>query len=133
MKSVCRYCNNEFEYRPSQSTGKYCRNKCQQQYQRKKKFDFGLMVCAVSQRKMLAEVRTYVCELCDNDGTHNHKSLTLQVDHIDGNSDNNDPGNLRLVCPNCHSQLPTSIGGIGNKKYCSRNKIMHRRSLSSAR
>ena len=38
----------------------------------------------------------------------------LQVDHIDGNPDNNKGNNLRLLCPNCHSLTPTYKGG--NKK-----------------
>lgn len=33
--------------------------------------------------------------------------LALVLDHIDGNPDNNHRDNLRLVCPNCDSQLPT--------------------------
>jgi protein-arginine kinase activator protein McsA len=31
----------------------------------------------------------------------------LIVDHINGDSSNNFPDNLRLVCPNCDAQLPT--------------------------
>ena len=30
-------------------------------------------------------------------------TLTLEVHHIDGDSDNNDPGNLEILCPNHHS------------------------------
>ncbi|HNP56535.1 MAG TPA: HNH endonuclease [Gordonia sp. (in: high G+C Gram-positive bacteria)] len=33
--------------------------------------------------------------------------LAFVLDHIDGDSSNNRPENLRLVCPNCDSQLPT--------------------------
>lgn len=33
--------------------------------------------------------------------------LTLILDHIDGNPENNRRDNLRLICPNCDSQLPT--------------------------
>src|ERR1700678_688013 len=29
--------------------------------------------------------------------------VPLEIDHIDGNSENNHETNLRLICPNCHS------------------------------
>jgi predicted HNH restriction endonuclease len=35
------------------------------------------------------------------------KPICLELDHIDGNNRNNDETNLRLLCPNCHSQTPT--------------------------
>jgi hypothetical protein len=41
------------------------------------------------------------------------KPLSLHLDHIDGDNTNNELSNLRLLCPNCHSQTPT---------YCGRNK-----------
>lgn len=33
--------------------------------------------------------------------------LTLELDHVDGNHDNDARDNLRVLCPNCHSQTPT--------------------------
>lgn len=39
-----------------------------------------------------------------------NKPLTLQVDHIDGNTFNNQIENLRMLCPNCHSQTSTFAG-----------------------
>ena len=42
-----------------------------------------------------------------------NKKLSLQIDHIDGNCENNKPDNLRLLCPNCHTQ--TDTWGIKNK------------------
>lgn len=38
------------------------------------------------------------------------KKITLELDHIDGNSSNNVRDNLRLLCPNCHSQTDTWRG-----------------------
>jgi hypothetical protein len=40
----------------------------------------------------------------------NGKPLLPTLDHIDGNKQNNLPSNLRLLCPNCDSQLPTRGG-----------------------
>lgn len=48
----------------------------------------------------------YECEICGL-STWMGKELVLILDHIDGNYDNNHHSNLRLVCPNCDSQLPT--------------------------
>ena len=42
----------------------------------------------------------------------NGKPIVLQMHHIDGNSKNNSISNLRLLCPNCHSQTET----FANKK-----------------
>ncbi len=46
------------------------------------------------------------------------KKITLELDHIDGDNNNNSLNNLRLLCPNCHSQTPTYRGkNINNRKH----------------
>lgn len=47
------------------------------------------------------------CSLC---GWKKRHSVTgkvpLEIDHIDGNADNNLESNIRLICPNCHALTP---------------------------
>ncbi len=43
------------------------------------------------------------------------KPLTMHLDHINGRRDDNRLENLRMLCPNCHSQTPT-YGGRNLKR-----------------
>ena len=57
------------------------------------------------------ELIEYKCHFCDI--THwRGEPLSLHLDHVDGDPTNNEIKNLRLLCPNCHSQTNT---------YCGRN------------
>ena len=40
----------------------------------------------------------------------NGKKLSLHLDHINGHNTDNRIENLRILCPNCHSQTPTYCG-----------------------
>lgn len=64
-------------------------------------------------KRLISEgILVYKCAECGIE-SWNGKSLTLQLDHIDGNPHNHLLSNLRLLCPNCHSQTDT---------FCGRNK-----------
>lgn len=54
--------------------------------------------------------KNYQCEICDNRGQWQSKKLTLQLDHINGDREDNRLNNLRIICPNCHSQTHTYSG-----------------------
>jgi hypothetical protein len=51
----------------------------------------------------------YKCVLCGCT-EHNNRPLTLQLDHINGKHTDCRLENLRLLCPNCHSQTETFAG-----------------------
>jgi hypothetical protein len=46
------------------------------------------------------------CEICGV-SEWNNKPLVCELDHIDGNPTNHSLNNLRILCPNCHSQTDT--------------------------
>ena len=123
MNANCKYCNIEFKYSPSQSTGTYCSNKCQGLFKLLNdtipRVERGEVNQTSTLRRYLKETKGYTCEECGIGDCYNNKPITLQVDHIDGNSDNNFPDNLRLLCPNCHSQTETWVAR--NKKSTKRN------------
>lgn len=60
-----------------------------------------------------------ICEICGCSAVWNNKPLVLQLDHINGDHYDNRLENLRIICPNCHSQTET-FSNKRNKKhnYC---------------
>lgn len=65
---------------------------------------------ALKQRLIKEGLLEYKCAICNNDGNWNGKPLSLQLDHINGINNDNRLENLRLLCPNCHSQTSTFSG-----------------------
>lgn len=61
-------------------------------------------------KRLLAEgIKEHKCECCGLTEWLG-ESIPLELDHIDGNSDNNTIENLRILCPNCHAKTPTYRG-----------------------
>lgn len=59
-----------------------------------------------SHKHVLIKENGHKCECCGLSEWMN-KPITLELEHSDGNKRNNTRENLKLLCPNCHSQTPT--------------------------
>jgi len=74
-------------------------------------------------RRYLLRTRLYQCAQCLGVEWQG-RPIPLEMDHIDGNSDNNTEENLNLVCPNCHALSPHSKGnnrGHGRTRQKTKN------------
>ena len=101
---------------------KYCSNKCQRAKEwndRKgiiaaggiKSLDINPANQDRNLKKYLIEECGNKCDLCACSPT---KENPIQIDHIDGNPQNQSLSNVRLLCLNCHIQTPTyGRGGSG--------------------
>ncbi len=58
----------------------------------------------------------YKCVNCGCDGRWQQGTISLELDHIDGDNKNNVVSNLRYLCPNCHALTSTYRGRNKKKK-----------------
>ena len=71
-----------------------------------------------TKRRVLIKESSNTCSSCKNT-TWLGQPIVLEMDHIDGNKQNNSKENLRILCPNCHSLTNTWKGR--NKPSCRSN------------
>ncbi len=110
--STCLGCGSPL-VKPSQQV--YCSNACHRARLRREATEewlrTGQVVIRAEPRHFvrlyLLEQQKDCCALCGQARMWQGTALTLVLDHIDGDSTNNRRENLRLVCPNCDSQLST--------------------------
>jgi len=104
------------EYISMYKNSKYCTKECEILDKTEKKFDsylqnqddFTNVIKNMNfVKKHLMKEQNNCCQICGLENIWNGKNIILILDHIDGDASNNRRENLRLVCPNCDSQLDT--------------------------
>jgi hypothetical protein len=110
---LCKNCEQSFlvERKRMSESKKFCSSKCHRNYEEKLRFQEVENNGNVSQKTIkLYLIKKYgnKCMCCAWDKVNpTSKKVPIELEHIDGNSENNKLENLKLLCPNCHSLTPT--------------------------
>lgn len=111
IPKLCLNCGKETHNK------KFCCYECRKTYENNQKIkawqETGDTGCATTTtlrnciRDYIFEHQNGKCSICGIENKWNGRKLNFILDHIDGDASNNSPDNLRLICPNCDSQLDT--------------------------
>lgn len=127
----CEYCKNVHRYKKQ----KFCSSTCSGQHRKEKMFELikngDKNQTSKSYKKYL--IHTYG-EKCMNCGWNKKNiysnKIPIELEHKDGNSENNSLDNLELLCPNCHSLTKTYKAlNIGNGRHSRRERYKNGKSF----
>lgn len=118
----CLNCGKELVGRQT----KYCSNSCQKEYEHKQWIErwkagketgmSGKYGISNHLKKYLLDKYGYKCARCGWSRINPYtNTLPLEIEHIDGNYQNNSEDNLIVLCPNCHSLTATYKGANRGK------------------
>ena len=119
----CLNCKVEIIRDSGKIIAKYCSVYCQSVFQMNLRIDSG--------KASLKTLKNYLiknfgnkCMECGWDKVNPVSGrVPIELEHIDGNSENNNLENLKLLCPNCHSLTTTYKAlNIGNGRHSRRER-----------
>lgn len=110
-KGQCLNCENDL----IENQTKYCSLSCQHDFKYSVFIRAWLSGEITAHSKVPAPIRRYLFDKYNHSCSRCYWSevnpvsgkVPLEIEHIDGNSENNSPDNLTLLCPNCHSLTAT--------------------------
>ncbi len=115
------------------SKKKFCNNQCQKEYEYKEYINNwknnktsgirGSYQTSLHIKRYLMEKYNNKCARCGWGEKNSYTNkIPLEIEHIDGNYQNNNEENLILLCPNCHSLTSTYKGANRNYGRSERKK-----------
>ena len=105
----CKCCGNDCKE-------VFCNKKCEGEFKSRKTYEHylthqdlyvGVITAMRFVKKFILQEQNHKCDICKMNDSWNETSIVFILDHIDGDASNNARSNLRLICPNCDSQLDT--------------------------
>lgn len=128
---TCLNCGKEHKHRGVNFANKYCNNQCQKDYEYTEAIrNWGVKSPGKNRiKRYLAETFGNKCSVCNID-SWNGAAIVLELEHRDGNSENDSKENVCLMCPNCHSQTPTyKAKNKGNGRHIRRQRYAEGKSF----
>lgn len=129
----CEGCGKKFN--PTHSYRKICSRLCRTLLNNKRrnyKIENGERVGVYQLKKYLIEKYGERCFRCNwNEKNPVSKKTPIQLNHIDGDSDNNNIKNLELLCPNCHSLTP-NFGNLNKGNGREIRRLRYKKGVSAS-
>ena len=112
LKNTCKNCGKDLYTSEKQ----FCNSDCCNKYRHKENYRDFLVhpekharanYSPKAFKKDILEEQGNKCAICGMSPEWNGKPIIFILDHMDGHASHNYRSNLRMICPNCDSQLDT--------------------------